>query len=228
MKSSLMNSSTNRSRSASWGGRMSRRSVITAPGSSSVTRPSCPIGTPCQTGAMPDPARPRDLIGDPLWAVLIPPRLARFRRLAGLGDAALTTDLTGFNKYVLLAGERVFLFPREQENVAWFEHELAVGQALTAGGFDLAPRVRHRWQDQDIYPYPFAEVTRLTGTRPADPAALFGSLGRVLARIHQVRPPELAGPRLIEWLRRPEHRWLGRALDPVTSGDAAAEAGQRL
>jgi aminoglycoside phosphotransferase (APT) family kinase protein len=171
---------------------------------------------------------PGDLVGDPLWAVLIPPRLARFRRLAGLGDTALTLDLTGFNKYVLLAGERVFLFPREQINVAWFEHELAVCQALAAGGLTLAPRVRHQWQDQDIYPYPFAEVTRLAGTRPADPAALFGSLGRVLARIHQVRPPELAGPRLIERLRRPEHRWLGRALDPVTSGDAAAEAGQRL
>ncbi len=171
---------------------------------------------------------PGDLIGDPLWAVLIPPRLARFRRLAGLGDTALTTDLTGFNKYVLLAGERVFLFPREQENVAWFEHELAVCQALTAAGFDLAPRVHHRWRDQDIYPYPFAEVTRLTGTRPADPAALFGPLGRVLARIHQVRPPDLAWPRRPGRHQRPDHRWLERALDPATSGEAAAEAAQRL
>src|ERR1700753_2024967 len=102
MKSSLMNSSTNRARSASRGGLTSRRSVITASGSSSVTRPSCPIGAPGQTGAMPDPAVPGDLVGDPLWAVLIPPRLARFRRLAGLGDTALTLDLTGFNKYVLL------------------------------------------------------------------------------------------------------------------------------
>jgi aminoglycoside phosphotransferase (APT) family kinase protein len=171
---------------------------------------------------------PGDLIGDPLWAVLIPPRLERFRRLAGLGDTALTTDLTGFNKYVLLAGERVFLFPRAQENVAWFEHELAVYRALAAGGFTLAPQVRGQWRDDEIYPYPFAEVTRLTGTRPADPAVLFGPLGRVLARIHQVPPPDLAWPRLIERHQRPAYRWLHRALDPATSGDAAAGAAMKL
>jgi aminoglycoside phosphotransferase (APT) family kinase protein len=170
---------------------------------------------------------PGELIGDPLWAVLIPPRLERFRRLAGLGGTALTTDLTGFNKYVLLAGERVFLFPRQQTNVPWFEHELAVGQALAAGGFDLAPQVRHQWRDQDIYPFPFAEVTRLSGTRPTDPAALFGPLGRALARIHQVRPPGLAWPPP-PGPRRPDHRWLDRALDPAASSEAAAEAAQRL
>jgi aminoglycoside phosphotransferase (APT) family kinase protein len=171
---------------------------------------------------------PGDLIGDPLWAVLIPPRLARFRDLTGLVEATLTTNVTGWNKYVLLAGERVFLFPRQQENVAWFEHEVAVYRALAAGGFTLAPQVRGQWRDDEVYPYPFAEVTRLAGTRPADPAALFGPLGRVLARIHQVPPPDLAWPRLIERHQRPAYRWLHRALDPATSGDAAAEAAQRL
>jgi aminoglycoside phosphotransferase (APT) family kinase protein len=168
------------------------------------------------------------LNGDPLWAVLIPPRLARFRRLAGLGDTALTVDFTGWNKFVLLTGDRVFLFPREPANVEWFEHELAVYRALAAGGFDLAPQVRQQWRDEDVYPYPFAEVRRLTGTRAADPAALFGPLGRVLARIHHVRAPDLAWPRLIERHRRPAYRWLHRALDPATSGDAAAEAARRL
>ncbi len=171
---------------------------------------------------------PGDLNGDPLWAVLIPPRLERFRQLAGLGDAPLTTDLTGWNKYVLLAGDRVFLFPREQENVAWLEHELAVYQGLTAGGFTLAPQVRGRWRDEDVYPFPFAEVNRLAGTQPADPTALFGPLGRVLARIHQVPPPGLPWPPLIERHRRPAYRWLHRALDLATSADAAAEAAQRL
>ena len=61
---------------------------------------------------------PADLIGDPLWAVLIPPRLERFRALTGLGEAALTADFTGWNKFVLRsAGDRVFLFPREPANL---------------------------------------------------------------------------------------------------------------
>jgi Phosphotransferase enzyme family len=146
------------------------------------------------------------LIGDPLWAVLIPPRLERFRALAGLGDAALTADFTGWNKYVLLAGDRVFLFPREPANLEWFEHELAVYRALNAGGFTLAPQVRGQWRDEEVYPFPFAEV----------------------ARIHQVPPPDLPWPRRIARHQRPAYRWLHRALDPATSADAAAEAARRL
>ena len=137
-------------------------------------------------------------IGDPLWAVLIPPRLARFRELAGLGDAALTADFTGFNKYVLLAGERVFLFPREAENVAWFEHELAVCQALTAGGFTLAPQIRGEWRDDSVYPFPFAEVTRLAGTR------LFRTRAADTAA-H--RPPPPAGLPLAAPGAGPGHHW---------------------
>ena len=176
---------------------------------------------------------PGDLIGDPLWAVLIPPRLERFRDLTGLGGDTVTTDLTGWNKYVLLAGDRVFLFPRQQENVAWLEHELAVYRALAAGGFTLAPRVRGQWRDEAVYPYPFAEVTRLTGTRlfrtrPAGSAALFEPLGRVVARIHQVPPLDLPPSPLIARHQRPAYRWLRRALDPATSADAAAEAARRL
>jgi aminoglycoside phosphotransferase (APT) family kinase protein len=171
---------------------------------------------------------PGDLIGDPLWAVLIPPRLARFRELAGLGDAAITVDFTGWNKYVLLAGDRVFLFPREAENVEWFEHELAVYRTLEAGGFTLAPRVRRQWRDEAVYPFPFAEVSRLAGQRPDDPAARFGPLGAVVARIHQVPPPDLRWPRRIARHQRPAYRWLHRALDPATSAEAATEAARRL
>ena len=176
---------------------------------------------------------PGDLIGEPpigdaLWAVLIPPRLERFREVTGLGDAAITADFTGWNKYVLLAGDRVFLFPREAENVEWFEHELAVDRALAAGGFTLAPQVRSQWQDEDVYPFPFAEVTRLNGQRPEDLAGLFGPLGAVVARIHQVRPPDLRWPRRIARHQRPAYRWLHRALDPATSAGAAAEAATRL
>jgi aminoglycoside phosphotransferase (APT) family kinase protein len=167
-------------------------------------------------------------IGDAVWAVLIPPRLERFRELTGLGDAALTADFTGWNKYVLLAGDRVFLFPREPANLEWFGHELAVYRALTAGGFALAPQVRGQWRDEEVYPLPFAEVTRLTGGRPDDLAPLFGPLGAVLARIHQVPPPDLPWPRRIARHQRPAYRWLHRALDPATSANAAAEAARRL
>jgi Phosphotransferase enzyme family len=120
-------------------------------------------------------------VGDPLWAVLIPPRLERFREVAGLGDAPLVADFTGWNKYVFLAGDSVFLFPREPAGVEWFERELRVYRALDAAGIDVVPRVRHQWRDDAVYPFPFAEVTRLPGQHPADPARLFGQLGQVLA-----------------------------------------------
>ena len=41
--------------------------------------------------------------GDPVWAVLIPPRLSRFRELVQIGDEPLEVDFTGWNKFVLLS-----------------------------------------------------------------------------------------------------------------------------
>ena len=38
--------------------------------------------------------------GDPLWAVLIPPRLIRFRELVQIGDEQLDVNFTGWNKQV--------------------------------------------------------------------------------------------------------------------------------
>jgi len=38
------------------------------------------------------------VVGDPLWAVLIPPQLERFRSLVDLGDGPVSVDLSGFNK----------------------------------------------------------------------------------------------------------------------------------
>lgn len=167
-------------------------------------------------------------VGDPLWAVLIPPRLERFREIAGLGGADLVADFTGWNKYVLLAGDRVFLFPREPASVEWFERELRVYRALEATGLTVVPRVRGEWRDQAVYPFPFAEVTRLPGQRPADPVSLFGQLGQVLARCHMATPPYLPEARPPAHQQRPHHHWLRRALDPGTSSDAAAEAARRL
>lgn len=172
---------------------------------------------------------PRGTVGDPLWAVLIPPRLERFREITGLGGARLAADFTGWSKYALLAGDSVFLFPREPGGVGRFEHELSVYRALEPAGLAVVlPRVVRQWRDDAVYPFPFAEVTRLPGQRPADPARLFGQLGQVLARCHMVTPPGLPGARLPAHHQRPHMRWLRRALNPATSSDAAAEAAHRL
>jgi hypothetical protein len=49
----------------------------------------------------------------------------RFRELVQIGDEQLDVDFTGWNKFVLLAAERAYLFPREPNNVEWLERELA-------------------------------------------------------------------------------------------------------
>jgi aminoglycoside phosphotransferase (APT) family kinase protein len=166
--------------------------------------------------------------GDPLWAVLIPPQLARFRMLAGVGDEPLEVDFTGWNKYVVLSAERAYLFPRRAINVEWFERELAVYAALEACGLAIVPRVICRWRDDDVYPFPFASVTRLHGSHPTDVSALVNQLGRAIARCHESIPPDLPGARAPAHHDRADMRWLRRALDPGTTRDAVAEAADRL
>jgi len=46
------------------------------------------------------------------------------------------------------------------------------------------PRLLGRWEDPEIYPFPFAAVTRLPGVVPAEPETLVDAAGpghRVLA-----------------------------------------------
>src|SRR4051794_4296820 len=107
------------------------------------------------------------LAGDPIGAVLIPPCAVRFRTLAHLGDEPLEVNVTGWNKFAILAADRVFLFPRAVENVEWFERELAVCDVL-ASSVAVAPRVLARWHEEAVYPLPFAAVTRMPGTHPDD------------------------------------------------------------
>ena len=166
--------------------------------------------------------------GDPLWAVLTPPQLARFRTITGVGDASLAVDFTGWNKYVMLDAERVFLFPRRSANVEWFERELAVYVALATADLPVVPRILGRFDDPGVYPYPFAAVARLPGAHPHDASELLGELGRAVARWHEMSPPELAGARRPKHHERPAMLWLHRALDPATAGAAAAEAADRL
>jgi hypothetical protein len=166
--------------------------------------------------------------GDPLWAVLIPPRLIRFRELVQIGDEQLDVDFTGWNKFVLLAAERVYLFPREASNVEWFERELAAYRALARIGLPVVPRVLGEWRDETIYPYPFAAVSRLPGTHPADASDLLDQLGRSIARCHEIAPPEIPGSRPPAHHDRTDNRWLHRALDPGTTRQAVREAADRL
>jgi aminoglycoside phosphotransferase (APT) family kinase protein len=168
------------------------------------------------------------IAGDPLWAVLIPPRLAYFRTLVGIGDAPLEVDFTGWNKYVVLSAERAYLFPRETINVEWFERELAVYLALESTGLTVVPRLLGQWRDHAVYPLPFAAVTRLHGMHPSDASVLLDQLGRAIAQWHEITPPELPGARPPAHHDRPDMHWLRRALNPATTRDAAAEAAGRL
>jgi aminoglycoside phosphotransferase (APT) family kinase protein len=166
--------------------------------------------------------------GDPLWAVLIPPRLAYFRTLVGIGDSPLEVDFTGWNKYVVLSSERAYLFPRQAINLEWFERELAVYGALEPTGLRVVPRLLGQWRDDAVYPLPFAAVTRLHGLHPSDASVLLDQLGRAIAQWHEITPPALPGARPPAHHDRPDMRWLRRALNPATTRDAAAEAVGRL
>lgn len=168
------------------------------------------------------------VVGEPPWAVLAPPQLARFRNLVGIGDVPMAVDLTGWNKYVLLTEDRVFLFPRRAENVEWFERELAAYRALERAGLPVIPRLTGEWRDEAVYPFPFAATTRLRGEHPADPTAVLAELGGAVARWHLVDPPDLVGARPPAHQDRPDVRWLRRALDPGTAREAAVEAAARL
>ena len=140
----------------------------------------------------------------------------------------LVLNVTGWNKLVLLDFDRVFLFPRSANGVEWFERELTAYQALAKTRLSIVPRLLGRWEDPEIYPFPFAAVTRLRGEVPAEPEALIEQLGRAIACWHELKPPALAGARPPRHHHVPHQRWLRRALDPATSACAAAEAADRL
>jgi aminoglycoside phosphotransferase (APT) family kinase protein len=112
--------------------------------------------------------------------------------------------------------------------VEWFERELAAYRALAKTQLGIVPRVGGCWEDPEIYPFPFAAVTRLRGEVLAEPAALIEQLGRAIACWHELEPPVLAGARPPRQHDAAHHRWLRRALDPATSADAAAETADLL
>jgi aminoglycoside phosphotransferase (APT) family kinase protein len=169
-----------------------------------------------------------DLVGRALNAVLVPPQAQRFAAATGADPGTLTVNVTGWNKLVLLGPDRVFLFPRSAAGVDRLEREIAVYRALAGARLSLVPRLLGSWADPEIYPFPFAAVTRLPGTVPAEPEALAGQLGRAIAGWHGVRPPALAGAGPPGHHDAAPQRWLRAALDPAASAAAAAAAAARL
>ncbi len=169
-----------------------------------------------------------EFVGRAINAVLVPPQAARFASLACVDPERLAVNVTGWNKLVLLDSDRVFLFPRSATGVEWFEREIAAYRALASTGLSVVPRLLGYWEDPEVYPFPFAAVTRLRGEVPAEPENLVEQLGQAIARWHALDPPPLAGARPPRHHRAAHHRWLRRALDPATATEAAAEAAARL
>ena len=169
-----------------------------------------------------------DLVGRAVNALLVPPQAARFAALVGADLDRLVLNVAGWNKLVLLDSDRVFLFPRSAAGVEWFEREIAAYRALAQTGLAVLPHLLGHWHDPEIYPFPFAAVTRLPGQVPAEPEALLDQVGRAIARWHELDPPPLFGSRPPQHHDAAHHRWLRRALDPATSAAAAAEAAGRL
>ena len=161
-------------------------------------------------------------------AVLVPPQAERFASIVGVDPGRLVLNVTGWNKLVLLGSHQVFLFPRSGAGVEWFERELAAYRALAGAQLSVVPRLLGRWEDPEIYPFPFAAVSRLRGEVPTDPEALVEQVGQAIACWHELDPPALAGARPPRHHDAAHHRWLRRALDPATSAEAAAEAADRL
>ncbi len=168
------------------------------------------------------------IVGRAVNAVLIPPQAERFAALVGADPDRLVLNVAGWNKLVLLDTDRVFLFPRSAIGVEWFERELAAYRALAGAQLSVVPHLLGRWEDTEIYPFPFAAVTRLHGQVPAQPETLIEQLGQAIARWHELEPPLLDGARPPSHHDAAHHRWLRRALDPATCASAAAEAAGRL
>jgi aminoglycoside phosphotransferase (APT) family kinase protein len=169
-----------------------------------------------------------ELVGRAVNAVLVPPQAECFASLVDVDLDRLLLNVTGWNKLVLLDSNRAFLFPRSQTGVEWFEREIAAYRELVKTRLRVVPRLLARWERPEIYPLPFAVVTRLRGEAPTEPEALFEQLGEAIARWHELDPPVLEGARPPRHHDAPHQRWLRRALDPAGTEEAIAEAADRL
>ncbi|MDP1807631.1 MAG: aminoglycoside phosphotransferase family protein, partial [Acidimicrobiales bacterium] len=139
---------------------------------------------------------------DPVFAVIAPPRVPRFRELAGLGaDDVLTADFSGWSKLVVLSADRAFLFPRDHTQVAFLHREVEALRAVAVAGLREVPVVEAVWDDPGLSPLPVVVVTRRPGQLLADriEALTADEVGDVLeqlaslaARWHEADPGPLA------------------------------------
>ncbi len=152
-------------------------------------------------------------MSEALRALLIQPQEARLRSRFGLGSVPLHLITSGWHRLVVVALDRVFVFPRHEVEVPMLEREAGV---LAALHIDFAPRLLGLHRDQSISPYPFLELTRIPGrsydvieaSLPfGDIATCLAGLGRRIAQWHHVAMPA-------EFNARPEH------LDPPRLSDA--------
>jgi aminoglycoside phosphotransferase (APT) family kinase protein len=173
----------------------------------------------------------------PVLALIAPPRLARFRELAGIGeDDAIGADFTGWSKLVLLTRELAVLFPRDHTQVEALEREVEALCALGPVGLSEVPSVVAVWDDRALFAHPVVAERRLPGAmldhvvEDIDSEALAGVLDQVMAlaaRWHQ------ADPGLLASRPRRAHPKQARvdalvAADGIEPGEAAAEVAARL
>src|SRR5215217_3129693 len=139
-----------------------------------------------------------------LRALLIPPQEERLRSRFDLDGVPLKLIASGWHRLVVVAPDRVFVFPRHQGEVPILEREADVLSSLDV---DFAPRLLGLHHDDGVSPHPFLELTRILG-KPYDVveaslsieelAVCLEGLGRRIAQWHQVAVPSRFNP-------RPEH-----------------------
>lgn len=139
---------------------------------------------------------------DPVFAVVAPPRVPRFRELAGLTDhEVVTADFSGWSKLVLLSDDRAFLFPRDHTQVEFLHREVEALRAVAPVGLAQVPVVEAVWEDDGVSALPVAVVTRLPGRLLAERieslsadevGGVLEQLGALAARWHAADPGPLA------------------------------------
>lgn len=139
---------------------------------------------------------------DPVFAVVAPPRLPRFRELAGLGDDdVVTADFSGWSKLALLSADHAFLFPRDHTHVEYLQREVEALRVVAPVGLGEVPAVHAVWDDPALSPLPVVVVTRLPGRLLSDRIEALSAeevgdvleqIARLAARWHQADPGPLA------------------------------------
>jgi aminoglycoside phosphotransferase (APT) family kinase protein len=167
-----------------------------------------------------------------LRALLIPPQEARLRSRFGLEDVPLQLITSGWERLVVAAPGRVFVFPRHLGEVPMLEREADV---LSTLDLEFAPRLLGLHREGRISPYPFLELTRLPG-RPFDAVeaslsfddtvTCLEGLARRVAQVHRAavpsrfnaRPAHLDAPRVFDMWTQPDAmpRTVRRAAEALT------------